>query len=497
MTSQAEPRPREAHEAHHESRVKVARNALDLVLGQVATTAIAVVLSAALGRNLGPADFGLYFLLFTTSQFAFVLVEWGQNLYGVREMSRNHEHTGRILGSALAMRLAGGLVIAGPVALATRAWGYDARTALFAGAFVIASLPFSVAQGFGMAFRSRERMGNDALVSVANKVVVLFLTLAALGLGTGIPGVMGAQFLAGFAAVAMALRLYRGLGAGPLEWHGETAHQIWLGGLPILVMLVTVTVQPYLDVLLLSKLAPPEVVGWYGAAKNIMGTLMSPSMILAGAWYPRLSRAAGDVPVFRRELRSAVRPMLWLGALGGVGTYLFADFAVGLIYGQQSFGPAAAVLRVFGVGLFLVFVDVLLGHVVTAVGKATGFAIAKATSVVVAVGLQLWLIPWFQVHHSNGGIGVVVAFAASEVIVFFGVLLLIPRGALGAVVLLDVARAAGAALATAVVWRVLPPLHPLVGIPLCVLVFAAASLAAGLLGRSDLALLLQTLRRKG
>lgn len=484
------------HEEHHDSRVKVARNALNLVLGQVATTVLAVLLSAALGRKLGPADFGLYFLLLTTSQFTLIVVEWGQMLFVVREMSRAGASVGRYLGTSLALRAAGAGVAFAPVALITWAWGYDLRTGVLAGLFVLASLPFSLAQAFGMAFRGREQMGKDAAVAVANKAVVLALTLAALGAGMGVPGVMIAQGVAGLVAFGLALRLYTCLGAGKLEVSRATAREVLVGGAPIVLMMITVSVQPYLDVILLSHLAPREVVGWYGAAKNIMGTLISPAMIIAAAWYPRLSRVSGDLPAFKRELRAAVRPMLWLGALGGLGTWEFADFAIGLIYGLQKFGPAVDVLRVFGIGLFLLFADVLLGHVITAAGRSFGFSMGKIVSVVVAVGLQLWLIPWFQANQGNGGIGVVVAFAASEIIVFATVVYLLPRGSLGPILLVDVARAAGAAVLCGVVWRYLPEMHALVGIPVLVALFTAASMAVGLMGRSDLSLLLATVRKK-
>jgi len=258
---------------------------------------------------------------------------------------------------------------------------------------------------------------------------------------------------------------------------------------------VAVSVQPYLDAIILSKLAPAQAVGWYGAAKNIMGTLVAPSMILAAAIYPRLSRVAGDPATFKREMRAALRPMLWLGALGGVGTYLFAEVAIDLVFGSRGFGPAATILQAFGPALFLLFVDVLLGHVITAMGRATGFAAAKVLSVLVSTGLSLWLVPLFQARLGNGGVGLVVAFAASELVVFAGSLLLMPRGSLDPAVAVDVGRALAAVVATAALFRVLPALSPVLGIPLCIAAYTAASMGLGLMRRQDLALLQVLVRR--
>ena len=63
----------------------MARNALYLALGQAATTALAILLTGALGRWLGAADYGTYYVLITMSTSALMLLEWGQSLWVVRE----------------------------------------------------------------------------------------------------------------------------------------------------------------------------------------------------------------------------------------------------------------------------------------------------------------------------------------------------------------------------------------------------------------------------
>jgi O-antigen/teichoic acid export membrane protein len=257
-----------------------------------------------------------------------------------------------------------------------------------------------------------------------------------------------------------------------------------------------VALQPYLDAILLSKLAPAAVVGWFGAAKNVLGTLMAPAVILGAAAYPGLARASADTAALRKEVRSALRPLLWLGALAGTGTYLFAGTAINLIYGTSGFGPAATILAVFAPGFFLLFIDILLGNIIYASGAGTGFAIAKIGSVVVGTALDFLLIPFFQKHFGNGGIGVVVAFALSEFVVFAGAMIVIRRGTLEAGMALDVARALGAAAATLLLFRVIPPVPPWVGMPLSIAAFAVASLAFGLMGRRDLAVLGTLLQRR-
>ena len=84
------------------SRVAVARNALYLVIGQVSTTALAIVFSAALGRSLGAGDFGLYFLISSFATFAYVVVDWGQQFYIIREVARAPARGGELRSYRLA-----------------------------------------------------------------------------------------------------------------------------------------------------------------------------------------------------------------------------------------------------------------------------------------------------------------------------------------------------------------------------------------------------------
>jgi O-antigen/teichoic acid export membrane protein len=478
------------------SRASVARNAFHLVLGQISTTALAIVFSAALGRTLGAKDFGLYFLISSFSTFAYVVVDWGQQFYVIREVARAPARGGDLLGTTLVLRVAGAIVISLPAGLFAWALGYDARTCWFSVAFIAATLPWAATQAYLMMFRGRDRMGLEASVSVVNKSFTLVLALAALALGTGISGVVVAQGLAGLVAFAVSVRLHRRISTGALAVSAATAREVLAGGTAIVTMMIAASVQPYLDAIILSKLVPGDAVGWYGAAKNIMGTLLAPSLIIGAAAFPRLSRAAFDVRTFNAEVRATLRPMLFLGALAGVGTYLFADAAIALVYGQRNFGPAGTILKVFAPGLFLLFIDVLFGNALTALGRTTAFCMVKVVSVVLSTGLDLVLIPWFQQRTGNGGVGAVLAFVASEVVVFGGAAWMLPRGSLGLPAALDVARALATAGISALLFAWFPPLPLFVGAPACVLAFAASAVGLGLLRRDDLALFQALVRRK-
>jgi O-antigen/teichoic acid export membrane protein len=484
--------PEESSESGHGT---VARSALYLLLGQVMTTALGICFSAALGRTLGAGDFGIYFLISSFSAFAYVLVDWGQQIYVIREVASQPERSSTLLGTALVMRVAGAALVALPAGFAAWALGYNAITCLYCVVFIVVWLPIFLAQGYGMVFRARYRMGLDAWVSVVNKVALLALALAALSLGSGLPGVLVAQAVSGLLAFALANFLYRRLRAGPLHYSSDTAREILKGGSAILTASLATSIQPYIDAVILSKLSPADAIGWYGAAYSIMGTLVAPAMILGTASFPRLVRAAHDGQ-FSAQVQAALRPILWLGALASTGTFIFADDAIAIVYGNKHFGPAAMILKVLAPGYLLVFTGILLGGALTAIGRAKAFSVVKVASVVAATLLELVLVPHFQQQTGNGGIGLVTAFVASEFLVVGGTIFLLHRAGIGLGISVDMARAIGSAVLTLALFQWIPRLPFLVGVPLCVVTFLLCSSCLGLARRSDVQLFRSLLRKE-
>jgi O-antigen/teichoic acid export membrane protein len=383
-----------------------------------------------------------------------------------------------------------------PLTLLTLALGYGTDTTWLFVVLYLANIPLFLSHGYGIAFRAAERMGLDAAVTVSNKALILAVAVPALAIGAGVPGVILAQALAGVAALFMARMLYARMGGLPLSASRSTARALVLGGLPVLSTAITGAAQPYLEVVILSTLAPAAAVGYFGAARAIVGTLLAPAVIIGTASYPRIARVSHDPVALPVEVEIALRPVLWLAALAATGTFLFAETAVGLIYGS-GFAPAATVLKFYAPALFLLFIDILLGHILYAVGAVVSFAVVLAAKVLVSAVLSFALVPMLQDATGNGGIGVVLSVTLSELFVMIGALVLLPGGTLTRPVAADTARALGAAGVTALLFWIVPPFTPWLAIPLCVATFAGASWLVGLMHWRDVESLLAIFRKPG
>jgi O-antigen/teichoic acid export membrane protein len=477
-------------------RKVVARNAFYLLLGQIVSTALAIGLNAALGRTLGPADFGEYFVLITMSAFAYVLVDWGQSAVLIREAASQLDFIGPLLGSVLASRV----VAAGAAMVFTtcfaRLVGYEPRIQLLAALAIGCAFPLALSQPYGYVFRALNRMDLDVLLTVCAKLLTFVSTLAVLALEKRLEYVFLAQLVGGGGALALAMLLWRRLALQTPRPSWSIVCDLWGQGAPLVFFFAAVAVQPYIDAIVLSKLAPAAVVGYYGAARNIIGFLTAPAAILGSAAFPQMSRAALHPVELRRLFRMALRPMLLLGALASVGSYLFANFAIDLIYGASHFRPSVEVLQFYAPVFFILFFNILLGLVVIAIRRTRAMAVAKFGNILVSTILALFLVPVFQTHWNNGGLGIVVAIGVGELLMLIIFVAVLPRGTLDGRTLLDATRALFASFGTFALFWFLPPLSPWLGIPLCVIVFGLLALAVGLVTRADLIELSNLLKRE-
>lgn len=473
-------------------RGSLARNFIHLGLGQAATTVLTILFSGTLFRMLGDSAFGLLYLLTTIATFTFVVAEWSQGAILIRDAARNHESTGNLLGSALVTRV--GLALIGCVVAFIGMWvlGYEAHTRLLACLLILCWIPQYLAYSVGWAFRSWERMDRDAVLNVTIKLAMLLGTIACLSLGGQLMGLVLTWSIAGSVGIAMALFMYRRLHMPKIVATAATMRSLMRDGAPLVVMSLTIFLEPLINTNILFRLTESSVVGWYGAAWTIAGSLLAPATVLSSAMYPRLSMALGDKVEFKRTFDKSFRLILLLAVLGGVGTFLFADVPVKLIYGET---PAAETLRAFAPVLVLMYLDMFLGLATVAAGKTTRLAIAKVGAVALTTGLAFLLIPYCHSRFGNGGLGVMYAMVLGEIVMLTANALLVPEVFDGRT-LGNLFRSLLAGAATVLLFELLPAFTPFLGIPLCVLAFGVAALLTGAVKRSDVETLLGTLKKK-
>jgi O-antigen/teichoic acid export membrane protein len=261
------------------------------------------------------------------------------------------------------------------------------------------------------------------------------------------------------------------------------------GALPFFLYWVLGSIYFRIDTVLLSKLATPAVVGWYGAAYRLFDTLVFlPNIVSSAILFPILARLSVESrPALQRAMSKGLDVILITGVPLCVGLFVLAGPIIHFIYRRPEYQPAVPALQWLAVALFLLYVNSLLGVTLVSLNEERKLTIVAALATVINLGLNWLLIPHYQ-HIAAAAVT-----AGTEGFILCYLLAIMPRDLLARrnlVVLTKAALTSGAMAVVLVALHDLPlPLLVLVG----AVVYGAAGFALRLAPAEDVRLLRQAI----
>jgi O-antigen/teichoic acid export membrane protein len=474
---------------------RVARNVMIMMLGQVLGMPLAMLINIFMGRRLGPGDYGQYYLLTTFATLAFLFVDWGQSSILPARIANDRSLSGRYLGSALFWTLCGSLLA---IAAMLSIFGLRSSSApvLLAVTLVCVSQAFLLlAKTCADAVRGFERNDISARMQFGTQFASALFVIPVLLLGGGLLSCLVAIAVAALLVLIMVLRSLRGAGIGRLCVDTAMTRSLLQAGTSFLILNLVLYLQPSIDAYFLNRYASAEAVGWYAASRKLINPLLFPASALVSALYPTLCRLwTQDVADYARTARGALRAAIVITVPLSVGCAVFARLGIEL-FNADKFGPAQDNLRTLSIFLFLVYLSMVLGTSLNAAGKQRRWSIVQLGCIVVSLVLDPWLVPWFQLHAGNGGLGVSIATVASETLMLIAGIVLLPRGIIDRASWRCVLQALVAGGAMAACALALPSFNQWFVALLSVAVYAAVLYAVGGLPPDQLALLRSLGRR--
>src|SRR5262249_28553577 len=149
------------------------------------------------------------------------------------------------------------------------------------------------------------------------------------------------------------------------------------------------------DAAMLSKFSAPEGMGWYAAARKLVGVLTFPASALLAALYPTLCRLRlEDMDAYRRTAADALYIVTIVVVPIALGCALFPQVGVA-IFGQSNYGPANDDLRLLAPYILLVYFSMPLGSCLTSSGRQVAWTLVQFACVIVSAVLDPPLIRWF------------------------------------------------------------------------------------------------------
>jgi O-antigen/teichoic acid export membrane protein len=417
----------EAAQATPQKTGSVLRNTLILVGAQVLGIPLSIFVNAVMGRQLGPRAFGFLNLGINLCGFAFMFVEWGHGGVLPREIAQDPRRSGVLLGSSIVSRI--GLSLIASMCLALLSWLlYPLFFLPVLGMLALQALFAAVSSAYQDSARGFERTDVTAIGRIGGQVLNAAFVLPVLFLGGGLLPVMTAATVASFLILPLITTYTHRIGVGRPTFDRRELTFLARSGWAFLVSTSAMTALGFVDTIALSKLATPEVFGWNAAAQKLVGTLLVPSTALIASLYPTLSRLiVEDKERYKVTLRRSITATGLLAIPLALGCALYSDLGVSL-YGRGGYAPAGQNLIVMSGMVLLVYFSMPLSSALLASGRHVAWASAQFGCVALRIVLDLLLIPWFQVHFGNGGLGVCVSSVLCEVVLVGVAAYMIPDG---------------------------------------------------------------------
>jgi O-antigen/teichoic acid export membrane protein len=399
-----------------------------VAVSQVVAMPISVLITAMTAHYLGAVTFGYAYLASTLCSLGFLAVGWGHESVLPAVVARDRSLAGTMLASSLAWRAAASVVAYGVMAFGCYLLNYPAELQWALGlTSLLTTLTYFVATCKDT-IRGLERTDIPAYIHVGQQLLAAAFVAIALVLGGELRATLFVQSVAGVIVLLVLWPTLHSTGVGTLSVRWQTIKKLFYAGVPFMVYGVAMALQPNIDAVYLSKLAPAEVMGWYGVSRRLVGTLLLPATALTSALYPTLCRLYATEPKsFTDTTRGALGTISLVVVPVALGCTLFPEIGVAL-FSERAFKPAEDNLRVMGILVALMYLSMPLGICILAAGRQRAWSVVQCLCVVTSLVLDPLLVPIFQSRTGNGGLGLCVASVISEVVVISCAIALTPRG---------------------------------------------------------------------
>lgn len=486
--------PRIERIASHTGRRILANSAVPIA-AQFFNRAVDLVFAAFVLRMLGASGNGQYVVATTVWLYAKTVSDFGLGVLVTREVSREPDEAGRLLGSSTLLRLVvllGLIPIVGLYVLWGSQWSDLSRNSVIAiGLLFLAIAPSSYTEAVNSIFNGRERMEFPALLNIATNLCRFGLGLAALFAGFGVIGVAGVAFVSTtLAAVAFHVAA-RHVDVKPVWRLGRVeARDLVSLSWPLLLNALLLNLFFRADVFIIQASKGDSALGSYDAAYKFINMLPLIPAYFTLAVFPLLSRyATSNSERLMESFRLAAKLLFIVAWPITLGTMLLAPDLIRVLAGQSYLPNSATALRILIWFLPISYVNGITQYVLIAVNRQRTITIAFAAAVSFNVVANLVLVPYY------GFFAAAAVTIATEAVLFVPLSIAVHRYVGRFNWIGFSARPILAALAMGAVELVTWRMGAIPALALSMLCYAAALVGTGSLGRQEAQIVLSIIGR--
>jgi O-antigen/teichoic acid export membrane protein len=321
--------------------------------------------------------------------------------------------------------------------------------------------------------RGRDANTRYAWSNAASVVVWAIVGVVALWAGAN---VLTYTLLGALVPLGVALAAFKLSGLRPAipTWEVGPMRDLVRGGLPFLGCTLTQLLAFSIDRVILGALVPAAEVGWYAAANRIVYIPIFIPHLFATPLFAAVSRLNDDPVSIRRAMAESVRLVLLLTVPLSAGLIVVAPLVPNFLGWPTDFVNTVPLMQIMSASMPVMSVNTVLVSGLMALGYEGKWAWVSVVVAGLNAVVNLACIPWFETVAGDGAIGAAIVTGVTELLMFAGVLVLIPNHLFERRLFWVAARIAMAGAASAVVASALLPL----ALPLSALAGAAVYAAS-------------------
>ncbi len=378
---------------------------------------------------LGARGLGEYAVALTVASIAGTIADFGVSSFLTREASAGPERAAHD-GSAAFILLTGVSIAVALAVLVVLPVAGLAVTPVVLG-IALAGMVVATAESvlFSMLIAG-QRYARMSWLNALGTLASTCTSIAVLVAGGGVVGFM-ATYVATSVAIFVPLWRFSRFSLRAGAFSRDTLIRLVRGGAPFLAWNITLRIYGEIDRLLLALFSPQAVIGWYAAAYRIVSiSLFVPTLIMTPL-LPTLTRQvhhdAFEVTL-RRSMLAALTLTVPLAAL----MVALAPDIPRLLRWPREFDASAPLMAILALHEPIVAVDMVLATALVASGRERRLLAVGIVAAFFNPALNLVSIPLVQSATGNGAIAAAAVTVLTEVLMFVGVLWLLPRGSIDA-----------------------------------------------------------------
>ena len=420
-------RGRVVDSAHATSTARLARNVAALASGQLVTWTLTAIWTVFVPNRLGARGMGELGVAMALANVLGTAVGLGIGPLMIKEIARDHSRAAGLVGSALFLRLLSVPIAVAviPIYLLLTHAGPELTVVIWLS--IGGALISMVATPLVFGLQGLERMQYGAYSDVLTKAAVACGGVTLVLFGFGIVPLMWLSLALAMLAAILSWRWtwshFR------IDWRPNLSRIQFLAtnSLPYWATGLVLTFYMWIDLLMLDRMTPIEVVGWYNVPTRLFATLLVVPTILSTVLLPRLARAFREGSrAFTAQARPALEVTLILSLPIAIGGALVSKQAIWVLYGYK-FLPAIPVLSVLALCVPATYLNTMANQVLIAANRQVVWTKTMIVAAIANPLINLVLIQVTQTRWHNGALGAALALLATELGMSVAAIVLMPR----------------------------------------------------------------------